>query len=30
MLRLLLRPGEDLSDEWVEQTTGIVVDGVVT
>jgi hypothetical protein len=30
MLRLLLRPGEDLNDEWVEQTTGIVVDGVVT
>ena len=29
MLRLLLRPGEDLDDEWVAQTTAIVVQGVV-
>jgi AcrR family transcriptional regulator len=29
MLRLLLRPGEDLGDEWVAQTTAIVVNGVV-
>lgn len=29
MLRLLLRPGDDLGDEWVAQTTAIVVDGVV-
>jgi AcrR family transcriptional regulator len=29
MLRLLLRPGEDLGDEWVAQTTAIVVTGVV-
>ena len=28
MLRLLLRPGEDLSDEWVEQTTALVVHGI--
>jgi AcrR family transcriptional regulator len=30
MLRLLLRPGEDLSDEWVEQTTALIVHGIVT
>jgi len=29
MLRLLLRPGEGLDDEWVAQTTAIVVHGVV-
>lgn len=29
MLRLLLRPGEDLDDQWVAQTTAIVVHGVV-
>jgi AcrR family transcriptional regulator len=29
MLRLLLRPGEDLPDEWVGQTAAIVVNGVV-
>ena len=29
MLRLLLRPGEDLGDEWVAQTTAIVINGVV-
>ncbi len=29
MLRLLLRPGEQLDDEWVAQTTAIVVQGVV-
>ncbi|MBV8966396.1 MAG: TetR/AcrR family transcriptional regulator [Mycobacteriaceae bacterium] len=28
MLRLLLRPGEELGDEWVAQTAGIVVNGV--
>lgn len=30
MMRMLLRPGEDLDDEWVDQTTRIVVGGVVT
>jgi hypothetical protein len=29
MLRLLLRPGEELGDEWVAQTAAIVVEGVV-
>ena len=29
MLRLLLRPGEDLDEQWVDQTTAIVVHGVV-
>ena len=29
MLRLLLRPGEDLDDQWVDQTTAILVHGVV-
>ncbi|KUH93024.1 TetR family transcriptional regulator [Mycolicibacterium acapulense] len=29
LLRMLLRPGEPLSDDWVEQTTAIVVHGVV-
>jgi AcrR family transcriptional regulator len=29
MLRLLLRPTDPLDDEWVAQTTAIVVDGVV-
>jgi AcrR family transcriptional regulator len=29
MLRLLLRPTEDLGDEWVAQTAAIVVNGVV-
>jgi AcrR family transcriptional regulator len=29
MLRLLLRPSEDLGDEWVGQTTAIVVNGVL-
>jgi AcrR family transcriptional regulator len=28
MLRMLLRPGEDLDDVWVDQTTAIVVHGV--
>ena len=28
MLRLLLRPREDLDDEWVAQTTAIIVHGV--
>jgi AcrR family transcriptional regulator len=30
MLRLLLRPDEPLGDDWVDQTTAIVVHGVVT
>jgi AcrR family transcriptional regulator len=30
MLRVLLRPGEPLGDDWVDQTTAIVVHGVVT
>jgi AcrR family transcriptional regulator len=30
MLRVLLRPDEPLGDDWVDQTTAIVVDGVVT
>jgi hypothetical protein len=30
MLRLLLRPDDRLDDTWVEQTTAIVVHGVVT
>ena len=30
MLRLLLRPDEDLDDEWVEHTAAIVVHGVKT
>lgn len=29
LLRMLLRPGEPLGDDWVEQTTAIVVHGVV-
>jgi AcrR family transcriptional regulator len=29
MLRLLLRPDEDLGDDWVDQTTAIVVHGVM-
>ncbi|MFZ0832882.1 MAG: TetR/AcrR family transcriptional regulator [Mycobacterium sp.] len=29
MLRLLLSPGEDLDDEWVAQTSAIVVGGVM-
>lgn len=29
MLRLLLRPADDLDDAWVAQTTAIVVNGVV-
>jgi AcrR family transcriptional regulator len=29
LLRMLLRPGEALGDDWVEQTTAIVVHGVV-
>jgi AcrR family transcriptional regulator len=29
MMRLLLRPAEVLDDDWVAQTTAIVVDGVV-
>lgn len=29
MLHLLLRPSDDLDDEWVEQTTALVTDGVV-
>ena len=29
MLRLLLRPGEDLDEQWVDQTTAIVVHGVM-
>jgi AcrR family transcriptional regulator len=29
MLRLMLWPGRDLDDEWVDQTTAIVVHGVV-
>jgi AcrR family transcriptional regulator len=29
LLRLLLRPGEDLGEDWVDQTTAIVVHGVV-
>jgi AcrR family transcriptional regulator len=29
MLRLLLRPDEDLGDDWVHQTTAIVVHGVM-
>lgn len=28
MLRMLLRPEEELDDAWVEQTTAIVVHGV--
>jgi AcrR family transcriptional regulator len=30
MMRLLLRPDEELDDEWVDQTTAIVVHGVAT
>lgn len=30
MLRLLLSPGEDLGDDWVGQTTAIVINGVLT
>jgi AcrR family transcriptional regulator len=30
MLRVLLRPDEPLGDDWVDQTTAIVVHGVVT
>jgi AcrR family transcriptional regulator len=30
MLRLLLRPDKDLDDEWVDQTTAIVADGVIS
>ncbi|BBY43643.1 TetR family transcriptional regulator [Mycolicibacterium celeriflavum] len=30
LLRMLLRPGEPLGDDWVEQTAAIVVHGVVT
>jgi hypothetical protein len=30
MLRLLLRPDDRLDDTWVDQTTAIVVHGVVT
>lgn len=29
LLRMLLQPGEPLGDDWVEQTTAIVVHGVV-
>jgi AcrR family transcriptional regulator len=29
MLRLLLRPNQNLDDEWVDQTTAIVVHGVM-
>ncbi|OBK75944.1 TetR/AcrR family transcriptional regulator [Mycobacterium sp. 1164985.4] len=29
LLRMLLRPGEPLGNDWVEQTTAIVVHGVV-
>ena len=29
LLRMLLRPDEALGDDWVEQTTAIVVHGVV-
>ena len=29
MLRLLLWPDRDLDDKWVDQTTAIVVHGVV-
>ncbi|OBI40242.1 TetR family transcriptional regulator [Mycobacterium kyorinense] len=29
LLRLLLRPDEDLDDAWVDQTTAIVVHGVI-
>ncbi|MFV9633904.1 TetR/AcrR family transcriptional regulator [Mycobacterium neumannii] len=29
LLRMLVRPGEPLGDDWVEQTTAIVVHGVV-
>lgn len=29
MLRMLLQPGEPLGDDWVDQTTAIVVHGVV-
>ncbi|MGW0157708.1 TetR/AcrR family transcriptional regulator C-terminal ligand-binding domain-containing protein [Mycobacterium sp. NPDC003323] len=29
LLRMLLTPGQDLDDEWVAQTTAIVVHGVV-
>jgi hypothetical protein len=28
MLRMLLRPEEELGEEWVQQTTAIVVHGV--
>lgn len=28
MLRMLLRPEEELDDAWVDQTTAIVVHGV--
>ncbi|KUH93881.1 TetR/AcrR family transcriptional regulator [Mycobacterium sp. IS-3022] len=30
LLRMLLRPGEPLGDDWVEQTAAIVIHGVVT
>ncbi|MCV7280018.1 TetR/AcrR family transcriptional regulator [Mycolicibacterium flavescens] len=30
LLRMLLQPGEPLGDDWVDQTTAIVVHGVVT
>jgi AcrR family transcriptional regulator len=30
MLRVLLRPGEPLGEDWVDETTAIVVHGVVT
>lgn len=30
LLRMLLTPGRDLGDEWVEQTTAIVVHGVLS
>ncbi len=29
LLRMLLTPGQELDDEWVEQTTAIVVHGVI-
>ena len=29
MLRLLLWPDEELDDDWVDQTTAIVVHGVI-
>ena len=29
LLRMLLRPGGELDDDWVDQTTAIVTHGVI-